>query len=112
MKQCIVVRSDIEMSVGKKCAQVAHASLEAALKARKEVLDEWLSEGAKKIVLKADLRKMLELKAAADAAGLPNALIKDAGYTELPPGTITALAIGPAPEEEIDKLTGDLPLLK
>jgi PTH2 family peptidyl-tRNA hydrolase len=31
--------------------------------------------------------------------------------TEVPPGTITALGLGPAQSEDLDKITGDLSLL-
>ena len=38
-------------------------------------------------------------------------LVTDAGHTEIPPGTETVVGIGPGPRKEIDKITGDLPLL-
>jgi len=116
MKQCIVVRTDLGMSIGKTCAQVAHASLEAAEIARKEKPDwyeKWKKEGQKKIVLAVDnLNKLLELEKKAKILGIPSALITDMGLTEIPPGTITVLGLGPAPDEIIDKITGSLPLLK
>jgi PTH2 family peptidyl-tRNA hydrolase len=43
--------------------------------------------------------------------GLPCALITDAGKTVIAPGTKTAVGIGPAKEEDIDRLTQDLKLL-
>ena len=42
---------------------------------------------------------------------LPCALIRDAGLTQVKPGTITCLGIGPAEDKKIDKITGKLKLL-
>jgi len=36
---------------------------------------------------------------------------EDAGHTEIPSGTKTVLGLGPAPNNLIDQVTGDLPLL-
>lgn len=111
-KQCLVVRTDLKMSCGKTCAQAAHASIAAYERADKNVKKSWLAEGQKKVVLKVkDERSLLELRSIAEAAGITTALIQDAGLTEIPPGTITALGIGPAKSGEIDRITGGLSLL-
>jgi PTH2 family peptidyl-tRNA hydrolase len=114
-KQVIAARSDLNMSPGKLAAQVAHGSVGSAEKARREHwgwYSAWLSEGQKKVVVKVlgedELRRLQERAA---RAGLPHELVQDAGLTELPPGTSTVLAIGPAPNELVDKLTRELPLL-
>lgn len=113
-KQVIVARADLKMSPGKLAVQVAHGAIAAAEKTReknRDWLEEWLREGQKKVLVRVnDERELLTLHKKAKDAGLVGELIQDAGLTELPPGTTTVLAIGPAPNEVIDKLTGNLPL--
>jgi len=113
-KQVIVLRSDLNMSCGKAAAQACHASLTASEEARRtrpSWWKAWMKEGQRKIVLKVNSEyELLKKEREAREAGVPSALISDMGLTELPPGTITALGIGPAPERIIDKITGSLPL--
>ncbi|MDD5418500.1 MAG: peptidyl-tRNA hydrolase Pth2 [Methanomicrobiaceae archaeon] len=111
-KQCLIVRADIRMTCGKKCAQAAHASIGAYERTDRAVRKTWFDEGQKKVVLKAQSeRELFELKTIAERAGISAAIIQDAGLTEIPPGTVTALGLGPARSEEIDRITGGLPLL-
>jgi PTH2 family peptidyl-tRNA hydrolase len=111
-KQCLLIRNDIKMSCGKRCAQAAHASVGAYNNADKSLQKAWISEGQKKVVLRADNERTLyELKVIAERAGISSSLIQDAGMTEIPSGTITALGLGPAKSEDLDKITGALPLL-
>ncbi len=111
-KQVMVVRSDLKLSKGKIAAQVAHASLESYKKSSSEDQIEWEAWGSKKVVLKVDgLRELITLQKAASKARVPNALIKDAGKTEVEPGTVTVLGIGPCDEDEIDRITSHLSML-
>jgi PTH2 family peptidyl-tRNA hydrolase len=52
-----------------------------------------------------------ELEALALQAGLPCYLVRDAGRTQIPAGSQTVLAIGPAPKSKINDITGHLKLL-
>ncbi|MFH1786578.1 MAG: peptidyl-tRNA hydrolase Pth2 [archaeon] len=114
VKQVIVLRSDLKMSKGKSSAQASHASVSAFIQCKKssqEAASKWLESGQKKVVVSARSESSLrELHKKAEMAGLCSAIIEDAGRTELEPGTLTALAIGPADGKEIDRITGSLPL--
>ena len=114
-KQVILVRADLKMSKGKTCAQVAHASLSSAENTaitRPDWYKAWKSEGQKKVVVEVrNDKELAEFFEKAERADLPCYLVNDAGLTELKPDTTTALGIGPAPEDLIDQITGELKLL-
>lgn len=111
-KQCIVIRDDLKLSCGKLAVQVAHAAVMALERTDKSTAGQWRAEGQKKVVLRvANVQGLFKLREEADRAGLPCAIVADAGLTEIPPGTITALGIGPAPNKTMDKVTGKLSLL-
>lgn len=114
-QQVIAVRTDLKMSKGKACAQVAHASIASFLKAQQtrysDWAQDWLQEGMQKVVVKVSSEKeLLELFEQVKNK-FPAALITDAGHTQIAPGSKTCIGIGPAPENELKKFTGKLKLL-
>lgn len=130
MKQVIVLRKDLNMRKGKMVAQGAHASSEICMKfmslaefpmrggsdGEKLVgwFRQWQTQHAyTKICVSVDSEEeLLEIYRKAREANIPNSLIQDAGRTEfngVP--TYTAVAVGPAPSDLIDAITGHLKLL-
>jgi PTH2 family peptidyl-tRNA hydrolase len=113
-KLVIVVRTDLGISKGKMAAQVAHAAVTCALKAKKSDsvnFNKWFSNGQKKVVVKGQNESTLrELQQHARDVGLTSSLVTDAGLTEVPPNTVTCLGIGPASESDVDKVTGNCTL--
>lgn len=123
LKMVIILRKDLNMRKGKMAAQAAHAAQEAILdrytdpalprlKTTPAIL-EWLSNDYKKAVVSVQSEdELLDLYGAVVASGLNHHLVQDLGHTEFHGvKTYTALAIGPAAEEEVDKLSGHLNLL-
>lgn len=128
-KQVIVMRKDLGMRKGKMIAQGAHASLKAVLDAGAlehrdaegprftialdDAMAAWLGGRFTKVCVSVGSEVELEaIMAKARTAGVRAALIVDAGVTEfrgVP--TKTCCAIGPAWDDEVDAITGALPLL-
>ena len=115
-KMCIVLRMDLGMSTGKLIAQASHAAVAASELGKKEnhrAWTRWRDEGGKKVALEAESLEELEaLIEKADEMDVVKVIIQDAGLTEVPPGTVTALGLGPDRSDVMDKVTGSLPLIK
>lgn len=128
VKQVIVMRKDLGMRKGKMIAQGAHASMKALLDRRTAptspdsteltftltpAMAQWLSGRFTKVCVSVNSEAELdEVCRKAEAAGVPCAMIVDAGKTEfhgVP--TKTCAAVGPAWADEIDAITGALGLL-
>ena len=98
-KMVIVVRKDLNMSVGKTSAQVAHAALGAyklSLTKNNDKVVNWENfSGQAKIVLGVQNEKELfDIKDKADKNGLITCLIHDAGRTEVSPNIILYEKLG------------------
>jgi peptidyl-tRNA hydrolase len=83
-----VVNPAVEMSSGKTLAQIAHA---AVLAAGGGTLERWVRAGCPARVVAPPPERFEELCAAPGLA----AKVEDAGLTEVPPGTVTVLALPP-----------------
>lgn len=103
------------MGKGKIAVQAGHAAVSAAEIARRKFRrwwDGWLEEGQCKVAVKVrSERELLELEEEAHRLGLPSAVVRDRGLTQVKPDTVTCLGIGPGPADLVNKLTGRLRLL-
>ncbi len=137
-KQMIVMRRDLKMRKGKIAAQAGHACVEAVLMAlaREGRLDQvrvndagtwvyldegtmaptpladWFDAGVAKVCVYVDSEEeLLDLAVRGRELGFVCALVRDAGLTEFHgETTFTCLAFEPLRADQIDPLTGDLPL--
>ncbi|KAJ7655043.1 peptidyl-tRNA hydrolase [Mycena polygramma] len=119
------------MTPGKTSAQCGHATLacyRALVKRNPQLVKHWERTGYRsrsfrrilssfvpsqaKIALKATSEKqLLELEVLAKSLNLCARSVQDQGLTQVEPGTRTVLAIGPAPVELVNQVTGKLRLL-
>ena len=111
-KQIILIREDLKLPKGKMAVQVAHAAISSYEWAKPGVQEAWKRDGQKKIVLKVNsLEELFKFKEDARRADIPTALIQDAGLTCVAPGTFTALGMGPAEADKLNKIIGNLKLM-
>ncbi len=112
----LVTRNDLNLSSGKLAAQCSHATAECVLKAKRQspqILDKYLKTGARKIVCTTtNVDALKRIYGEAKDAGLICYMVRDAGHTEIPAGTVTVVGIGPGMRNSIDKITSSLPLVR
>lgn len=140
-KMVLCVRNDLGMGKGKIAAQCCHAALGAYRRAREAItaveaerrmggipggtnpkmeahrriakwLERWEEGGEAKIVVKLpDAEAGMDIVKAAMMQDLNAYCVHDAGRTQVPRGSMTAVAVGPAPASRVDNVTGHLKLL-
>ncbi|NKY86178.1 aminoacyl-tRNA hydrolase [Nocardia veterana] len=91
------VNSALGMTVGKAAAQVGHASMLLAGALPVEQAFAWAQRGFRCAVRDADRHGWAELCARATGHGGPEtiAAVRDAGFTEVAPGSMTVIAVAP-----------------
>jgi len=115
MKLVLVVRMDCKMEKGKIAAQCSHAAVMAYKQCQEvqpEALARWEFHGQPKIVCKVNSEEeMIAIAHKAQELGLLTSVVRDAGRTQVVPGTKTVLGIGPGPVNLIDECSKHLKLL-
>ncbi|GAP85709.2 putative PTH2 family peptidyl-tRNA hydrolase [Rosellinia necatrix] len=122
-KLVLVVRTDLGMTKGKIAAQCSHATLACykalsrsasrqPTSAEAKILQRWERLGQAKIAVQVKSQdELLTLMGKARSLGVTAEVIQDAGRTQIDPGSLTVLGVGPAPKSVVDQITGGLKLL-
>ncbi|MFW0786701.1 peptidyl-tRNA hydrolase [Gordonia sp. CPCC 206044] len=87
---CLWINPDLEMTVGKCAAQVGHGAMLAVALMSSTRAFEWRSAGCPLVVRESSSARWQTLLAA-DAGGTAVA-VRDAGFTEIAPGSVTVIA--------------------
>lgn len=108
----IIVNKDLKMSKGKMSAQVSHVvNILIYRMARSEdakvqdLLEEYMSGEIKKIILYGSEELLLELEKESKIS------IRDKGYTEIPPNSLTCVAYALCEKDEVDERISSLKLV-
>lgn len=76
------------------------------------ILSRWERFGQAKVAVQVkSLAELEELMGKAQSLGITAEVIQDAGRTQIDPGSLTVLGVGPAPKSAVNQVTGDLKLL-
>lgn len=129
-KQVLVLRKDLSMRKGKFVSQGSHASMKVLLDMMKRTVSgnqvtltltcdldgplwDWIGGLFTKVCVYVNSEEeLLALHEKSVELGIPCCLITDSGATEFKGvPTNTAVSIGPAYADEVDLVTGGLPLL-
>ena len=115
MRLYICVRNDLKMTKGKIAGQCCHGAVDACMNMfnrDRQLYEKYNNSDHVKIILKVDNEEELfRLQGAARAKNIYSVIIEDKGYTQIPSGTKTAIALGPASEFLLKSITGHLRLL-
>ena len=113
------MRTDLGMSPGKIASQAGHAYLGAFLQASSSFQNEYHSEfpqhpGTKVCLQAKNLYSLFRAKQEAEEADIPTYLVTDSGCANFFNGepTITALGLGPATKDQINKITRRFQLME
>jgi PTH2 family peptidyl-tRNA hydrolase len=108
----IIIRTDLGMSKGKVVSQVGHAitGILTYLIENRRIYDVWKNCGEPKIALKGNIGEINDVVTKAREKGVHVYRVYDAGKTQVPSGSNTVVAIGPAPKSTMSLLTGNLKL--
>lgn len=134
-KQVIIIRKDLGMRKGKMCSQASHASIAFLTENMRKcyggfstlpqfvtedffieesiIIEHWLKNSFRKIVCYVNSEEeLVAIHEKALSSGLISHLIEDNGATEFNGvKTKTAIAVGPAWDEDFLGITDHLPLL-
>lgn len=125
-----IVRRDLNMSAGKTAAQTGHAAqmilleyfrlrddsyaMDPLTDEQCKIFKDWLSNSFRKVVLGADDKKWNKLKTYFDpmTCSTRTVTVRDAGLTEIDPGSETVLAVWPMKRSMAPQVIKKLQALK